>query len=64
MDLKQAQTSDTSIGRVIQYLRSGNRPQVKDLRGEYPDTRQLLHEWRKLQIEHIGILHRKSGLYT
>ena len=31
MDLKQAQTSDASIGKVIQYLKSGNRPEVKDL---------------------------------
>ena len=45
MDLKQAQACDTSIGKVIQYLKSGNCPQVKDLPGEHPDTKQLLHEW-------------------
>ena len=65
MDLKQAQTSDASIGKVIQYLKSGNHPQVKDLRGECSDTRQLLHEWQKLQIDHTGILHRKKwSLYS
>ena len=64
MDLKQAQTSDASIGKVIQYLKSGNCPQVKDLHGEHPDTRQLLHEWQRLQTDHTGILHRKNGLYT
>ena len=57
MDLKQAQTSDASIGKVIQYLKSDNCPQVKDLCGEHPDTRQLLHQWRELQIDHTGILH-------
>ena len=64
MDLKQVQTTDASIGKVIQHLKSGNCLQVKDLHGEHPDTRQLLHEWRKLQIDHTGILHRKNCLYT
>ena len=60
MDLKQAQTSDASIGKVIQYLKSDNWPQVKDLCGKHPDTRQLLHEWQTLRIDHTRILHRKK----
>ena len=64
MDLKQAKTNDASIGKVIQYLKSGNHPQVKGLHGEHLDTRQLLHEWLKLQIDHTGILHKKWSLYS
>jgi len=63
-ELRQAQQTDISIAKTLEYKREGRRPTRRQLRREDPQTRSLLREWRKLKVGEDGILRRrnKSGL--
>ena len=62
-NLAQAQEQDRVIGRVQYYLKSGLRPTAQETRAKLPATRQLLHEWRKLEIGPDNILRRINDIH-
>ena len=45
------------------YLKSGLRPTAQETPAELPATRQLLHEWKKLEISPDNILRRINGIH-
>ena len=58
-----AQEQDKVVGRVWYYLKTGTRPAAKQTHAELPATKQLLHDWKKLEIGKDNILWRTSGPY-
>ena len=60
-ELHQVQREDRAIGKVMQCKQSNQLPTLQDQMKVPPDTRSLLHEWKKLDIGEDGILCRKSG---
>ena len=58
-----AQEQDKVVGRVWYYLKTGTRPTAKQTHAELPAAKQLLHDWKKLEIGKDNILRRTSGPY-
>ncbi|KAK3700933.1 hypothetical protein QZH41_000337 [Actinostola sp. cb2023] len=58
VEIRRAQRDDKAIGKVVSYLLSGKRPTAKEVLQEMPETRALLHEWRKLSLDDDGVLLR------
>ena len=44
-------------------MKSGLRPTAQETHAELPATRQLLHEWKKLEIAPDNILRRINGIH-
>uniref|UniRef100_A0A3B3SU43 Gypsy retrotransposon integrase-like protein 1 n=1 Tax=Paramormyrops kingsleyae TaxID=1676925 RepID=A0A3B3SU43_9TELE len=59
-EVRAAQRSDPAIGEVIQLKGRGWTPNGKDKNLMKKETRRLLFEWTKLDMED-GILYRKAG---
>ena len=51
------------VGCVQYYLKTGTRPTAKQTHTELPATKQLLHDWKKLEIGKDNISQRTSGPY-
>ena len=62
-NLAQVQEQDRVIRRVRYYLKSGLRPTAQETHAELPATRQLLHEWKKLEIGPDNILRRINSIH-
>lgn len=60
-DLKVAQQADRDIGRVLTFMRAGQRPTRRGLHHETHATRVLLREWTKLKIGKDGLLRRQNA---
>ena len=63
VDMAAAQEQDKVVGHVRYYLKTGTRPTAKQIHAELPATKQLLHDWKKLEIGKDNILRRTSGPY-
>ena len=63
VDIAAAQRQDRVIGRVLSYLKSGKRPTSAATSADLPATKQLLFEWKKLEVSSDNILRRISGPY-
>ena len=63
VDIAAAQRQDRVIGRVLSYLKSGKRPTSAATSADLPATKQLLFEWKKLEVGSDNILRRISGPY-
>ena len=61
VDITAAQ--DRVIGRVLSYLKSGKKPTSTETFAELPATKQLLFEWKKLEVGSDNILRHISGPY-
>ena len=62
VDLRQAQTQDQTIGRVLNFVNSNIKPSPRDVSHEPPNVKRLLHEWNKLEIANNGLLIRNNGI--
>ena len=62
-NLTQVQEQDRVIRRVWYYLKSGLGPTAQETHAELPATRQLLHEWKKLEIGPDNVLRRVNGIH-
>lgn len=58
-ELVKAQQADASIAKVIAYKQSKRRPSRRQVRREDPQTRSLLREWTKLELDDDGVLRRR-----
>ena len=47
-NLLQAQTEDSTIGKVLAYKEQEKRPTKQDQHSESPAVRSLMHEWHRL----------------
>lgn len=56
-DLVQAQVKDEAISKVISLTPGGQRPSVKVIRNQSPETKSLVRQWEKLSIQD-GLLYR------
>ena len=63
VDMAPAQEQDKVVGHVRYYLKTGTRPTAQKTHAELPATKQLLHDWKKLEIGKDNILRRTSGPY-
>ena len=60
-DIRAAQREDLDIARILQYKEKGRWPQSQERKEETAGTRQMMHEWRKLQVGNDGILRRVTA---
>ena len=63
VDNAAAQRQDRVIGRVLSYSKSGKRPTSTATSADLPATKQLLFEWKKLEVGSDNILRHISGPY-
>ena len=56
VDMAEAQEQDKVVGHVWYYLKTGTHPTAKQTHAELPATKQLLHDWKKLEIGKDNIL--------
>ena len=63
VDMAAAQEQDKVVGHIRYYLKTGTRPTAKQTHAELPATKQLLHDWKKLEIGKDNILRRTSVPY-
>ena len=63
VDIAAGQRQDRVIGRVLSYLKSGKRPTSTETSADLPATKQLLFEWKKLEVSSDNILRWISGPY-
>ena len=62
LDWKIEQSSDKTIGRVIELLKKGHKPTKRQTALEDASVYKMLKEWDRLVIKD-GILYRQSNLY-
>ena len=63
VNIATEQRQDKVIGRVLSYLKSGKRPTSTETSADLPATKQLLFEWKKLEVGSDNILRCISGPY-
>ncbi|KAL5011209.1 hypothetical protein ScPMuIL_011709, partial [Solemya velum] len=61
IDWSKEQLSDTTISRVVSYLKSGRRPSSTDLQQETSEVRKLIREWKNFKFFN-DILYRLTAL--
>lgn len=59
--IQQDQKDDSHIGPVLQCKLSGVRPSCQELRKLNAQSRCLLREWEKLEMDENGVLWRKTA---
>ena len=64
IDLQQAQELDPVISRVVNLIKTGKRPSVRETKGESRDVKRLLFEWDKLTLGSDNVLYRKTRTNT
>ena len=62
-DFREAQTSDATIHRVMEYKRHGRFPSKVERMYETHNVKLLMREWKNLYLDG-GILRRKKGAYS
>ncbi|XP_033119515.1 uncharacterized protein LOC117118894 [Anneissia japonica] len=63
-EIRTAQQEDPTIARFLQYKKKGRWPTRAERTNELSETRTLMREWSKIEIDKDGILHRKTKTRT
>ena len=58
LDILKLQSQDSMLSTVIDYVKSGERPSVRDLKGFSPTVKKLFNSWDRFVIEK-DLLYRK-----
>ena len=63
-EIRQAQKDDKNIGPIIQFKLKDIKPSGHELSAFSMQSKSLLREWERLNIDEDGILHRKTAIKT